>query len=95
MLDLLEDAYNENVIDIEEYNAILEAMREAEQRVFKNYDEIKKELDTMVNNTLELKSFKMRDEAVNEATMDMLRQMKKSWYTYSKYNCCSKNKKYF
>ena len=42
-------------------------MREAKQRVFKNYDEIKKEVDTMVSNTLELKSFKMRDEAVNEA----------------------------
>ena len=76
MLNLLETAYNDSVIDIEEYNAILEAMREAEQRVFENFDEIKKEVDTMVSKTLELKSFKMRDEAVNEATADIMKKIK-------------------
>ncbi|MBO5302483.1 MAG: hypothetical protein J6A92_00370 [Lachnospiraceae bacterium] len=72
MLDLLETAYNDSVIDIEEYNVILEAMKEAEQRVFKNYGEIKKEVDGMVSNTLELKSFKMRDEAVSEAVNEAI-----------------------
>ena len=77
MLNLLEAAYNEKVIDIEEYSAILEAMREAEQRVFKNFDEIKKEVDTMVSNTLELKSFKMRDEAVKENTLSIVNALRK------------------
>lgn len=77
MLNLLEAAYNENVIDIEECSAILEAMREAEQRVFKNFDEIKKEVDTMVSNTLELKSFKMRDEAVKENTLSIANALRK------------------
>ena len=73
MLDLLETAYNESIINIQEYNIILESMREAEQRVFNNYADIKKEVDNMVSNTLELKSIKMRDEAI----IDMLKQMKK------------------
>lgn len=30
----------------------------------------------MVSNTLELKSFKMRDEAVNEATADIMKKIK-------------------
>ncbi|MCM1258559.1 MAG: hypothetical protein NC307_11980 [Roseburia sp.] len=67
MLELLEFAYNDSVITVEEYNVILEAIKEAEQRIFKDYADIKQEVDGMVSDTLELKSIKMRDEAVKEA----------------------------
>lgn len=91
MLGLLETAYNGSVINIQEYNTILEAMREAEQRVFKDYADIKKEVDNMVSNTLELKSIKMRDETI----IDMLKQMKKVGTPIENIIAVAKLKKYF
>lgn len=67
MLEILETAYNDNIIDLPEYNILLETIKEAEQRVFYEYEDIKEEVDSMVSSTLELKSLKMRDEAVNLA----------------------------
>lgn len=90
MLDLLETAYNGSVINIQEYNTILEAMREAEQRVFRDYADIKKEVDNMVSDTLELKSIKMRDEAVKETTINMLKQMKKAGISIENINNIAK-----
>lgn len=78
MLELLETAYNDSVIDIQEYNIILEAMREAEQRVFNDYMDIKREVDDMVSNTLELKSIKMRDEAVKKAANEAVKENNKN-----------------
>lgn len=44
------------------------------KNVFKDYADIKKEVDNMVSSTLELKSIKMRDEAVNEAVKEAVKK---------------------
>lgn len=66
ILVLLEDAYNNGIIDITGYDILLETIREAEQRVFHDYEEIKEEVDGMVSNVLDLKCIRIRDEAVKE-----------------------------
>lgn len=50
-------------------------MKEAKQHVFCDYTEIKKEVDTMVSNVLELKSLKMRDEAVKQAKQETVKKI--------------------
>ena len=45
MIGVLDSAYNEGIIKQWEYNAILETIQKAEQRVFNNYPQIKEEVD--------------------------------------------------
>ena len=81
MIGVLDSAYNEGIIKQWEYNAILETIQKAEQRVFNNYPQIKEEVDSMVANTLNLQSIKMRDEfsrQMAEAEKQMVEAVEKT-----------------
>lgn len=62
MIDVLKTAYNDRVIDVWEYNMLLETVRKTEERVFHDYPEIKKEVDPVLANILNLESIKMWNE---------------------------------
>lgn len=81
MIGVLDSAYNEGIIKQWEYNAILETIQKAEQRVFNNYPQIKEEVDSMVANTLNLQSIIMRDEfsrQLAEAEKQMVEAVEKT-----------------
>ena len=90
MIGVLDSAYNEGIIKQWEYNAILETIQKAEQRVFNNYPQIKEEVDSMVANTLNLQSIKMRDEfsrqmveAVEKTCLSNIEMMKRYGVTFT------------
>ena len=62
MIGVLQSAYNEKVIGTPQYNVLLELIKKAEEHVFHDYSEIKKEVDPMVANLLNLQSVKMKRE---------------------------------
>lgn len=83
MISVLEFAYNDKVIDLWEYNMLLELIKEAEEHVFCNYPEIKKEVDPMVANLLNLQSVQMKREleqqkkATKQASLSAIETIKK------------------
>lgn len=76
IISILEAACQDKVIEIWEYNMLLEMIKKAQQHIFGNYPEMKKEVDSMVANVLNLQSLKMRDElkAAKQAVQQAVQQ---------------------
>ena len=62
MINVLDTAYSDKVIEQREYYILLEMIRKAEKRVFHDYPEIEKEVGSMVANLLDLESLKLMNE---------------------------------
>lgn len=62
MINVLGTAYNGNVIEQWEYNLLLEMIQDVEERIFHDYPEIKKEVDSMVAQLVNYESLRMKKE---------------------------------
>lgn len=83
MISVLGNAYNDNVIEQWEYNLLLEMIKNVEERIFDDYPEIKKEVDPMVAELMNLESLKMKKEfdqqkreTVKQTSLSIIEMMK-------------------